>query len=61
MIKFCLWRLEQIFWHQTLFQKIFTLRKPRIAIFANIINTGNIFIKKTLKTQKKWTELETMH
>ena len=31
----------------TLLQKTFSLRKPRVAIFADVIKTANILIKKT--------------
>ena len=40
----------------TLFQNTFTLRRSRIANFADIIKITTMFIKitqKTLKTQKK--------
>ena len=35
-----------------LFQITFTLRRPRVAIFANIIKIVTSLIKKTLKAQK---------
>ena len=37
----------------TLLQKTFSLRRPRIAFFADVIKTSNIFIKKTYKNSKK--------
>ena len=36
-----------------LLQKTFSLRKPKVAIFADVIKTANIFIKKTFKDSKK--------
>ena len=45
-----------------LLQKTFSLRKPKVAIFADVIKTANIFIKKTFKDSKKSKKkLETMY
>ena len=38
------------------FQNTFTLRGPRVAIFADIIKIMAMFIKKSLKTRKKIKE-----
>ena len=38
------------------FQNTFTLRRPRVAIFADIIKIMAMFIKKSLKTRKKIKE-----
>ena len=44
-----------------LFQNTFILRRPRLAIFAEIIKIITMFIKKCFKTQKKLKELEIMY
>ena len=44
-----------------LFQITFTLRRPRVAIFANIIKIVTSLIKKTLKAQKKLKQLEIIY
>ena len=38
----------------SIFQKIFILRRPGVAIFADIINTLIMFIKKILKDSRKF-------
>ena len=43
-----------------LFQNKFSLRRPRVAIFAEIIKILIMFIKTIFKTHKKLKELETM-
>ena len=43
----------------TLFQNTFSLRRPRVANFADIIKIATRFIKTTLKVSK--TELETLY
>ena len=45
------WTEETYFHVITLRQRTFTLRRPRVAIFAEVIKTANI-LKKPLKTQK---------
>ena len=42
----------------SLFQNIFILRKYRVTNFADIIKIAIMFIKTTLKTQKKSKELD---
>ena len=37
----------------TVFQNTFILRRPRVAIFADIIKTITFFIKKIFKDSKK--------
>ena len=44
-----------------LFQITFTLRRPRVAIFASIIKIVTSLIKKTLKAQKKLKQLEIIY
>ena len=44
-----------------LFQITFTLRRPRVAILANIIKIVTSLIKKTLKAQKKLKQLEIIY
>ena len=39
----------------------FILRKPRVVNFADIIKLKTKFIKKPLKTQTKFKELEVMY
>ena len=46
---------------QHLFQNIFFLRKPKVAIFADIIKIVNMFIKKIFTDSKKLKELEFLH
>ena len=46
---------------QPLFQNTCILRRPGVAIFANIIKIVTTFIKTILKTQEKLKELETMY
>ena len=46
---------------KTLFQNTFILRRPRGASFADIIKIVTMFIKKSLKSQKKLQELEIMY
>ena len=43
------------------FQKIFILRRPGVAIFADIINIWPCLLKQYLKTQEKLEELESMY
>ena len=45
------------------FQNTFILRRPRVAIFGDIINILSMVIKKSLlkKAQKKLKELEIMY
>ena len=45
------------------FQNTFILRRPRVAIFADIINILSMVIKKSLlkQAQKKLKELEIMY
>ena len=45
----------------SLFQNTVILRRPGVAIFADIIKIIARFIKKNLKTQKKLKELEIMY
>ena len=42
-------------------QNTFILRTPRVAILADIIKIVTMFIKKSLKTQKKLKELEIIY
>ena len=53
------------YWTETmtssLFQNAFILRIPRIAIFADIIKIGTMFIKASLKIQKMLKELEIIY
>ena len=44
-----------------LFQTTFILRRPRVANFADIIETAAMFIKITFKNSKKLKELEVMY
>ena len=44
-----------------LFQNTLILRRPRVVISADVIKVVTMFIKKTLKTQKKLKELEIMY
>ena len=46
---------------KTLFQNTFMLRRPRGASFVDIIKIVTMFIKKSLKSQKKLQELEIMY
>ena len=46
---------------QTLFQNTFILRRPGVAIFADVIKIITMFSKKIFKTQKKLKELEIMY
>ena len=43
------------------FQKAFILKRPGVAIFADIIKIVTMFIKTTLKNQEKFEELEIMY
>ena len=45
---------------QPLYQNTFMLRKPRVAIFADIIKIVAMFIKTIFKDSKKLKELEVM-
>ena len=45
----------------SLFQNTFILRRPRVAIFADIIKIVTMFIKTSLKTQKMLKGLEIMY
>ena len=60
MIKFCWWRHGQKLWHHKLFIKnTFILKRPRVAIFADIIKVVTIFTKTIFKdSKKKKKELE---
>ena len=44
-----------------LFQNTLILIRPRVVISADVIKVVTMFIKKTLKTQKKLKELEIMY
>ena len=46
---------------QPLYQNTFMLRKPRVAIFADIIKIVAMFIKTMFKDSKKLKELEVMY
>ena len=52
---------KKIMTSKPLFQITFTLRRPRVAIFANIIKIVTSLIKKTLKAQKKLKQLEIIY
>ena len=43
---------------KNLFQNTVILRRPGVAIFADIIKIVTFFIKKSLKTQEKLKELK---
>ena len=43
------------------YENTFILRRPRVAIFADIIKIVTMFIKTSLKTQKMLKELEIMY
>ena len=45
---------------QPLHQNAFILRRTKVANFADMINIPTMFIKKPLKTQKKFKKLEIM-
>ena len=58
MIKFCWWRHGQKLWHHKLFIKnTFILKRPRVAIFADIIKVVTIFIKTIFKDSKKFKRI----
>ena len=44
-----------------LFQNTFILRRPRVAIFADIIKVLTMFIKKIVQDSEKVKELEAMY
>ena len=45
---------------QPLFQNTFILRRPKVAIFADIIKIATMFVKTIFKDSKKLKELEIM-
>ena len=52
--KFCWWRHWQKLWrHNLFFQNTFILRRPGVAIFANIIKIVTMWIKKILTDSRK--------
>ena len=54
VMKFCWWCHQQELWCQPLFQNTIILRKPGVAIFADIIKILTRFIKKIFRLKKSY-------
>ena len=60
-MKFCWWRDGKELLRHNLFSKIFILKRPGVAIFADIIKIESHLLKQSLKTQEKLRELEIIY
>ena len=61
MIKLCWWRYRHKFWRYNHYLKQkFILRKPGVAIFADIIKIVPFLLKQSLNTQEELKESETL-
>ena len=56
-MKFCWWRDGKELLRHNLLSKIFILKRPGVAIFADIIKIETRLLKQSLKTQEKLREL----